>query len=35
MSLDREIWFAKRAIFDPCLDNISLKHRDIGLKTLL
>ncbi len=29
MSLDREIWFAKRAIFDPCLVNISVKRPDI------
>ncbi len=32
MSLDREIWFAKRAIFDPCLVNISVKRPDIALK---
>ena len=34
MSLDRELWVPRLAIFGPCLVNISVKHHGIGLKIL-
>ena len=32
MNLDREIWVAKFAIFDPYQVRISAKHHDRGLQ---